>query len=556
MLIVRLCLGALLVGAAPALAADISAVSAVDSVVVYPQGATVVRRADVALPAGASVVVIDTLPAGIETDSIKVEGAGSQPFAIASVETRYVPADEANDPGRERLLALIQDLEDRIAAVDDRVGALEGRREFLQRLIDATPDGFGEGLAQTVGGIDQWVKAATTIGDGLGEVAEGIRAAHIEQRGLNETLDKRRAELAALPAARDRIAVRIAVAAEGPATGVLSISYRSPAAQWIPAYDALLATGENGGKPTLTIVRRAEVVQATGEDWTDVAMTLSTTRAAGGTAVPYLPTNLVSIFDGYDYAYPEAEAAMTAAPRPLPAVPALDALGVLGGTPEEAKYIEAAANFGDFRAEYVVPGRVSVASGEGARGMQIATEQVATRLEVRAVPMLSDLAYLHAAFVPAEGAPLLPGRVALFRDGTFVGNGELPMGRAGRELNLGFGIDDRVRVTRVALERETGEYGILLSSRKTDTQRFKITVDNLHSQPIAITIYDRTPYAEDESVTIQRLRDTTEPTVANVDDRRGVLAWTYTYDPGETREILNGFEVSWPADKEVVSLDS
>ena len=186
--------------------------------------------------------------------------------------------------------------------------------------------------------------------------------------------------------------------------------------------------------------------------------------------------------------------------------------------------------------------------------MRIATEAVAAKLEVRAVPMLSDAAFLHAAFVPPDGAPMLAGKVALFRDGTFVGNGELPFGSAGRELNLGFGVDDRVRVTRVALERETGEHG-LLSSRKTDTRRFKITVDNLHSQPIDIAVLDRIPYAEDENVTVVRLDD-----AHRADGRRRRrparrAGWTYTYQPGETREILNGYEVSWPADMQVVSLE-
>jgi uncharacterized protein (TIGR02231 family) len=500
------------------------------------------------------VIVIDDLPTGIETDSITVEGTGANPFAIASVETRYVPADEANDPARERILAAIRDIEDRIATIDDRVGALEGRRAFLQRLIEATPDGFGNALSEGLGGVDQWAVAATTIGDGLGEVAEAMREARIEQRDLNETLDQRREELNALPAAHDRIAVRISVAADGPTAGSLSVSYRTPAASWVPTYDALLSTGESGGKPALTVVRRAEVTQATGEDWSDVAMTLSTTRTTAGTAAPFLDSSLVSIFDGYDYDYPQTEAA-PAVSRPLPQPPLEGVPNALGGAADEAaKFIEAAADFGDFRAEYKVPGLVSVASGEGARAMRIATEQVVARIEVRAVPMLSDAAYLHAAFVPAEGAPILPGKVALFRDGTFVGNGEFPLGRVGRELNLGFGIDDRVRVTRVALDRETGQHG-LLSSRKTDSRRFKITVDNLHNQAIKIAVYDRVPYAEDESVSIVRLDDMTEPTTVDVEDRRGVLAWTYTYEPGETREILNGYEVSWPADKQVVSLE-
>lgn len=555
MLRIRLCLGAILLAVAPAAADELRPQSAIQSVIVYPQGAAVVRTAQVSLPGGASVVVIDDLPVGIEADSLKVDGRADRTIAIASVDTRYVPADEVKDPEREALVAEIQGIEDRLAAIDDRIGALDGRRRFLERLIETTPEGFGKALSEGATAIEQWTTAAVTIGDGLAAVADATRAARLAQRTLNETLDERRGALAELPQAEDHIAIRIALSTDAPATGALSISYRTPSASWLPTYDAQLSTGEAGGQPSLAIVRRAEVTQATGENWTNVALTLSTTRTVGGTAAPFLAANLISLFDGRDDALPDSETSMALA-RPLSAPGLVGDLAANGAgqANEAAKYIEAAAIFGDFRAEYVVPGQVSVESGKGARSMQIATEKVAARIEVRAVPMLSDAAYLHAAFVPPEGAPMLAGKVALFRDGTFVGNGELPFGRAGRELNLGFGVDDRVRVTRVALDRETGEHGIL-SSRKTDTRRFKITIDNLHSQAIAITVLDRIPYAEDDNVAVTRPRDMSEPTVIDVDDRRGVLAWTYTYQPGESREILNGYEVSWPADRQVVSLD-
>lgn len=537
----------------PAGAAELDADSHIDHVTVYPSGATVVRLATLQLPAGDHVVTIDDLPADFDTASLKVEGGGTAGFAISSVETRFVPARDVTDPARQALEDAIEGIQDRIAAIDDRLGALDGRRRFLEQLIQTTPTGFGAALSEGNGAIDQWTAAAVAIGDGLGQVADAVRAANLERRDLTKELQARQTELAALPAPLGRTAVRIALAADAPASAALSLSYQTYAANWVPAYDAQLVTAEAEGKPSLTIVRRAEVTQATGEDWSNVALTLSTMRTAGGTAAPVLSPTLVSFYDGYTYA-PAASAAMeeaAAMPRPAPAPELLDQLAAMGGEGVLAKVIEAGANFGDFRAEYVVPGRVSVDSGEGARAIQIATEAVPVRLEVRAVPMLADAAYLHAAFIPAEGAPLLPGRVALYRDGTFVGNGELPMARAGREVNLGFGIDDRVRISRVALERRLGEHG-LLSSRKTDEQRFKITVDNLHSQPITITVYDRIPYAEDEQIAITRLSGGTEPTAVDADDRRGVLAWSYVYGPGESREILTGYEVSWPGDREVL----
>jgi uncharacterized protein (TIGR02231 family) len=305
-------------------------------------------------------------------------------------------------------------------------------------------------------------------------------------------------------------------------------------------------------------VRRAEVTQATGEDWDGVEMTLSTAAVAGGTAAPDIAPLLVSLYDPSANVLNEVAKSrdFLTAPAPVPpaATTAADSAGNAAGGEATAEYQEAAADFGDFRAEYHVPGRVSVESGEGARSLQIATEKASAKLAVRSVPMLSDAAYLQAAFTPPAGAPLLPGRVALFRDGTFVGNGSVPFTNPGREIDLGFGVDDRVHVVRTALDRETGEHGIL-SSRKTDRRRYRISVENLHTRPMDITVLDRVPYAEDENVSITRLAESSPATVTDVDDKRGVLAWTYTYGPGESRDILNGYEVSWPAGQSVVSLD-
>ena len=102
--------------------------------------------------------------------------------------------------------------------------------------------------------------------------------------------------------------------------------------------------------------------------------------------------------------------------------------------------------------------------------------------------------------------------------------------------------------------RESGQRG-LITRVSTDERHYEITVDNLHSRAMEITILDRVPVAEDERITVQQLDDTTEPTETDVDGTRGVLAWTYDYEPGETREIRNGYLVTWPTDLDITGLD-
>ena len=41
-------------------------------------------------------------------------------------------------------------------------------------------------------------------------------------------------------------------------------------------------------KPALELIRRAEIVQPTGEDWADVALAVSTVRTANGGSAPEL----------------------------------------------------------------------------------------------------------------------------------------------------------------------------------------------------------------------------------------------------------------------------
>lgn len=542
---------ALAAAAAPASAEDLRLASSIAAVTVYPTGATVVRTVPLSLPAGVTTVLIDDLPLELEADSLKVEGAGDNTIAIASVETREVPADETADPQRKAIEDEVQALQDKLGAIGDRLSALDGRKHFLEQLVESAPQGFGKALGEGTANIDQWNAAATTLGDGLAAVADQMRAAHIEQRELNRQLADRKKALDALPEPSEHQAVRIALSTEAAVKGSLTLSYRTQSARWMPTYDAQLTTGEGGTEPQLAIVRRAEVTQETGEDWKGVRLTLSTAQALGGTQAPDLDPYLVRLYDPDSY----SGDAMAKSPPP-PTASLRGASGALANeaAPAPAKIIEAAADFGDFRAEYKVPGLVSVDSGEGARSLQIATEVVTPALEVRAVPMVSDTAYLTASFVPQAGAPLLPGKIALFRDGTFVGNGEVAFSEAGKNVDLGFGVDDRVHVQRVALDRQTGERGIF-SGRKTDTRTFKITVENLHSRPIDILVLDRVPYAEDEKVSVEVLNASTKPTATNVDDKRGVLGWSYTYAPGESRDILNSYEVSWPADLSVVSLD-
>ena len=379
-------------GALPAAAEELKPQSSIETVTVYPLGASVTRHVPITLPAGSSAVIIDDLPGDLEADSVKVDGAADQAIEIGSVETRLAPADAEKDPKRQAILDEIQALNDRLAAANDKLGALDGRQKFIEKLIDTTPAGFGRALGQSGDGVERWSVAAETIGSELAAIADAARALHIEERTIQTGIDAKTKALAELPEPRAHTILTVALSAGAPATGALTVAYRVADARWVPTYDAMLTTGDKGGKPAVAIVRRAEVTQATGEDWSNVAMTLSTARPSGGTAAPQLEPSLAS-FVVDEVPYPAAASGALRDERaPAPMAKEMDAVSAPADRP--VQILEAAADFGDFRAQYRVPGAVSVESGVGARGLRIATDDGGAELAVRAAPALSDAAYL------------------------------------------------------------------------------------------------------------------------------------------------------------------
>jgi uncharacterized protein (TIGR02231 family) len=145
----------------------------------------------------------------------------------------------------------------------------------------------------------------------------------------------------------------------------------------------------------------------------------------------------------------------------------------------------------------------------------------------------------------------LPGRVALYRDGIYVGRGQMALTPKDETVRLGFGADDKVKITRATVRRNEGSAGII-SSSKIDEREFKITVRSGHDRPIKVVVEDRIPTSEVEDIKVELLPVTTPPTERDARDRRGVLAWSLDAAPGETREIKLGWRVRWPADKTVI----
>lgn len=546
----------LAVSANAAAAADIKSPSRVDAVVVFPTGAQVTRQAKLKVPGGEHAVVLEDLPAGAIPSSIRVEGKATGKLDIGSVDTRRVsvprtdPAAAASE--RRKLETEIEKLRDARAAVEAAAKTSEMQQALLGNLaqLPKQPPAAAGGASTTTA---EWNQIFALIGSRMAEVRQALLDASQRMRELDRQirdLEKKLAELA--PARDERTEVKVNVAAGGDVELDLTIHYQIGNAGWQPFYDARLATGAKNVAPSLALVRRASIWQRTGEDWAEVALSLSTTRPGAGTAAPELYPVTVD-FKPDTPPPPPVVMAPAPAPRSMRSAPGgragdeEDRAAPKAAAPVPAAEVRATVEAAPFHSIFGVPGRITVlATGEQKR-VQLMEDKIEPALVARTVPRVDPKAYLYAKLIMPKGTPFLPGQVSLFRDGTFVGAARLPLLAPGEEHELGFGADDSVRVRHVIAEEKRSESGII-STTKVDSRNFRIIVRNLHERPLNIVVLDQMPVSQNQDIKVELIAKAA-PTKRDVNERRGVLAWELRLEADEERTIDFGYRVSWPAGK-------
>ncbi|MBH5401823.1 mucoidy inhibitor MuiA family protein [Bradyrhizobium sp. CNPSo 4010] len=533
--------------APPSWAANVDATSMIDTVTVYPDGATVTRVIALDLASGDSTLVAKDFPLSLDPSSLRVEGEAGAKLTIGTIDAR--PPKAAPPVNLPELDKRIEALRDQRADLQGAIDSANARRKFAQHFAEASPAGLGEkGEARP---ITEWRAAFAAVAEEVATADSAIRDATRKQRELDRQIAELEAERSAKPPSK--LEVRIDVASAAATKATLRVTYAVRNARWVPLYDARLDTGAKDRKPQLELVRRAEVTQSTGEDWSNVTLGVSTTRISRGGSAP----ELHSLIAQYPQVpKPLAAGSVSDLARPAPTARQRSAqfepMSKVAEATERADEQQAVAEIGDFQATFKIPGRVSLGAAEGAKSLRIAAMTVPADLAVRAAPVLDPTAFLEASFKQSDDTTLLPGKVAIYRDGTFVGRGKITASAKDDIVRLGFGADDKVRIERAVLKRNEGSAGLLVATSKTDERAFKTTIRNGHDFPIRVAIEDQLPVSENEDIVVEMLPSSTQPTASNIRDKRGVLEWSFDAKPGEIRDINFAWRIRWPKDKSMV----
>jgi uncharacterized protein (TIGR02231 family) len=327
----------------------------------------------------------------------------------------------------------------------------------------------------------------------------------------------------------------------------LRVRYQVRDVQWKPSYRATL----DAAAGTVRLERQAEIVQGSGEDWSQVALTLSTAsvRRAPGGLVPSAWT------------LERAEAVESISAQDIGRFP--DALQRVPGIKQRApapvsedKYIDdtplptIAVAQNAFDTSFPVSLPVSLPSDGQPHTLSLETQVLPARLFDRASPRQQPTAWLVADLPrPAGVWPTAP--VQLWRDGHQVGVSPWPGDETAR-LELPFGRDERVRVAVTSPASMTAGTG-LFGSRKERRWGQAFTITNEHDKPIELEVLDATPVSTDEKIQVAATF-APQPSEHEWRGRSGVVAWRTQVAPRGATKIDESYVVSWPADMVVSAL--
>ena len=537
--------------AAPAWAERFVAEARVDAVTLYPGQAGVTRIVELELPAGSHEIIVPDLPDRLDPRGLRLSAPeGVRLGAVTLARDRQPVAPDLDSAEVEAARAEVERLEDAIRAKTAEIEeirlaaeAAEAQIAFLQALA---ANGGGDGrslsdlreMATMAGGEMLRLKRAAFAAEQ--QAAEEMRA----REELQEELEDARTALAELVAPQTRgTTLSFTVDLEEAGAASFEMSSVEVFATWRPAYDLRLDTGAGA----LELDRSVVISQATGRDWRDVELRLSTARPGERIApseVHPFPRRIVPEDQVARYSDRVAlESAEAMAPMGRVAAIAKDEMAVADMSP--------AVDFSGAVVEYVYPGRVTIRDGVEELRLPLDSLDLDAEVRAEAVPEQDMIAYRVAELVNPSEEPLLPGEALLYADGTMIGMSFLPMLAAGADVEIGFGPLDGLRLERRVPERTEGDRGVFVRGNRWQ-ERVELEVENLTGQEWDVVLREAVAFSEQDDLEVSV--DATPPIDRrDPEGRRGIAEWDLTLAPGETRIVVVETEMKWPSDHVLMS---
>lgn len=537
--------------------------AAITQVTVYADRAEVVRTFKGRLEAGEQTLVFDRLPGATRLDQLRVEGRGA--FTLVDIRPETVQTKEvANEQVRA--------LQDALKAQDLRQQALnqtEARLTFQKSALDkmlARLTTAGKESANPEMDPLKWAAFLDFQDKQLAEVDRQLLSLQADREAVRAEVDRLNRELGALRGneRRSRLLAKVNLDVRQAGEVEVNLSYLVRGPSWSPSYDMRADTKAK----TLEVTYRAEVRQATGEDWRGVSLRLSTAQpglagrepkmdpwfltkaeavafagtVTGGLAVNGRADNRFQMFN---------EVQLMGNGMATSAVNGGGTLKRMEAMDERRASVQA----GGTAATFVIDRKSDILADNKPAQVTVMRESFPAYFRHTCVPKLSPFVYLKTKAVNKTGFTFLPGPTAVFLDGAFVAQANLDLVPSGQDFWTYLGVDQGVSVERKVLARREETTGVFgkKTLRTVFDQVFKLK--NGKATDIELVLWDQVPASnhEDIKVVFEEPRYEKDTDDLKLNESK-FLEWRLPLKAGAKQDLPFRFAVERPEDIQVVGL--
>ncbi len=456
--------------------------SSVIRVTLFEDRAEVLRRARCQVPAGVSWVRLLGISTMVSDPSVLPSVSGGPARLLASRvvrQVREVPVHaEADVKSAEadchsaiaRRLFAERALEAQNAQATRTAQLLDGWITALQRVPRAAS-----------AGLSAWRNAYSDLSAAAQKALDGVAAAKAELHAaqLDEARANLRRQQSRQTQPRFEAAIELQIEASAKTELAVEVSYRTACALWRPEHLCRLLDRET----QLAITTWATVWQRTGEDWSSVKLRFSTARPAQVATPPLLQEDNLRL------------RRKTESEKRNLVVEVREQAIAVAGLGRGVTAIEEMPGVDDggepLLFEALHPTSVP-SNGQPVR-VEIASLTLPCQIDRVAYPERSAAIHLRATATLIGPTPLLAGPVQVVRGNELCGRGRVGYVGRGEPFEIGFGVDDGLRVRRhIEESRETTP---VVGTQKV-ARTIKLYVSNLSGERRKLLLSERIPVSE------------------------------------------------------------
>lgn len=524
-----------------ALPVEIEPSSQIRNVIVYTDSAMIKKEARFLVKKGENIVRIPGITPYLVDQSVQVSISGKAAVKISEIKVAETYLRKAPQDKIEKLQARLDNLEDLMKATSNEISSISSSNEFLKKV---TPFSQNQNAAPA-----EVETHARFLEKSLAENYTRIAVIETKLKNLQKEKTTIEKEMNDLNVSDKSKSIEFyLISTDNDKEINLVFSYLVNRAGWAPLYEIRADSDAS----RINVNYFATVKQATGEDWSDVNIEISTAKPYNSKAPEDIAAWIVDVYQPP----PPARYRNSDFERQKEAMMEKSAKSSMESREEmpeiERPFQETRVKSETTSFSFIIPQKVSIPSDNQPHRVLIASSEKDAGFSYYAMPKLSKFAYLKADFKNPFLFPLLAGKMNVFLDGRLVSASASDKTIAPDEdIKLSLGVDEGIKVERKLIKKFT-EYSGLVSKETKINYEYSHELLNGKGKEITIAINDNCPVSRNEKIKVELEAPKKGEAEITSDN---IITWKAKLAPGEKKNLSLKFRVAYPRDLTVTGLE-